>query len=420
MLATIIHAPRDIRVETVPDPVLSTGGDAIVKVVAACVCGSDLWPYRGVTPTHEPHRIGHEFVGVVEAVGDAVQRIAVGDFVIAPFYVCDNTCINCRNGVSHIVPARRLVGRRGSHRRIRRRRPGRARARSARRRHPGARCRGPSPTIRCPGLLTLSDVMGTGHHAAVSAGVGPGDSVAVVGDGAVGPVRDHRRATARGDDDHRDVAASAATGTRPRLRRDAPRRRARQRRGDRRAGDHRRHRRRPRARVRGLEGVDGPGDPLDPPRRHGRVRRSAERRARAARAAALQPQRRGERRRRAGARLHRGAAARRALGSDRGRAACSTSSCRCARPRRPTPPWTSVVRSRCCCGHERAVGATRRRGVRAAVLAVHARGRVGARRSAARRGRLGGASGRDRDLAGPAAGVPHCTAGLVGRQRRLA
>ena len=100
MLATIIHAPRDIRVETVPDPVLSTGGDAIVKVVAACVCGSDLWPFRGITPTHEPHRIGHEFVGVVEAVGDRVERIRVGDFVIAPFYVCDNTCINCRNGVS--------------------------------------------------------------------------------------------------------------------------------------------------------------------------------------------------------------------------------------------------------------------------------------------------------------------------------
>ena len=100
MLATIIHAPRDIRVETVPDPVLSTGGDAIVKVVAACVCGSDLWPYRGVTPTGEAHRIGHEFVGVVEAVGDDVKVIEVGDFVIAPFYVCDNTCINCRNGVS--------------------------------------------------------------------------------------------------------------------------------------------------------------------------------------------------------------------------------------------------------------------------------------------------------------------------------
>ena len=74
MLATVIHAARDIRVEEVPDPVLSTGGDAIVRVVAACVCGSDLWPYRGVTPTDEPHRIGHEFVGIVEEVGPEVAR----------------------------------------------------------------------------------------------------------------------------------------------------------------------------------------------------------------------------------------------------------------------------------------------------------------------------------------------------------
>ena len=172
MLATTIHAPRDIRVETVPDPVLSTGGDAIVKVVAACVCGSDLWPYRGVTPTHEAHRIGHEFVGVVEAVGDDVQLIRVGDFVIAPFYVCDNTCINCRNGVSTSCLH---GGWWGGDDRL------------------GGFADGTLVPVRdairddqVPGLLTLSDVMGTGYHAAVSAGVQPGDSVAVVGDGAVG------------------------------------------------------------------------------------------------------------------------------------------------------------------------------------------------------------------------------------------
>src|SRR5665647_1456407 len=100
MRATVIYGERDIRLEEVADPILSTGGDAIVRVVAACVCGSDLWPYRGVQPTTEPHRIGHEFVGVVEAVGPDVRTIKVGDFVIAPFYDCDNTCINCRNGVS--------------------------------------------------------------------------------------------------------------------------------------------------------------------------------------------------------------------------------------------------------------------------------------------------------------------------------
>lgn len=98
MRATVIYGERDIRLEKVPDPVLSTGGDAIVRVVAAC--GSDLWPYRGVTSTAEPHRIGHEFVGVVEETGPNVRKIAVGDFVIAPFYDCDNTCVNCRNGVS--------------------------------------------------------------------------------------------------------------------------------------------------------------------------------------------------------------------------------------------------------------------------------------------------------------------------------
>lgn len=185
MLATVIHAARDIRVETVPDPVLSTGGDAIVRVVAACVCGSDLWPYRGITPTDEPHRIGHEFVGVVEAVGDDVQQVEVGDFVIAPFYVCDNTCVNCRNGVSTSCLG---GGWWGSDDRLG------AFADAGQ----GERVRVPLADgtlvpVRAevtadmvPGLLTLSDVMGTGHHAAVSAGVQAGDSVVVVGDGAVG------------------------------------------------------------------------------------------------------------------------------------------------------------------------------------------------------------------------------------------
>lgn len=185
MLATVIHAARDIRVEEVPDPQLSTGRDAIVRVVAACVCGSDLWPYRGVTATDQPHRIGHEFVGIVESVGDDVQDVAPGDFVIAPFYVCDGTCANCRNGVSTSCLAGGwwggdvhedgfADGGQGQYVRV-----------------PLADgtlavVPGPIGDDEIPGLLTLSDVMGTGHHAAVSAGVQPGDSVAVVGDGAVG------------------------------------------------------------------------------------------------------------------------------------------------------------------------------------------------------------------------------------------
>ncbi|MGZ0711012.1 zinc-dependent alcohol dehydrogenase family protein (plasmid) [Coraliomargarita sp. W4R53] len=185
MLATVIHAARDIRVEEVADPVLSTGGDAIVRVVAACVCGSDLWPYRGVTPTDEPHRIGHEFIGVVEEVGPEVAEVKAGDFVIAPFYVCDGTCINCRNGVSTSCLQ---GGWWGSNDRVGGFADG---AQGERVRVPLADgtlavVPGPVGEDEIAGLLTLSDVMGTGHHAAISAGVSAGDSVAVVGDGAVG------------------------------------------------------------------------------------------------------------------------------------------------------------------------------------------------------------------------------------------
>ncbi|TFD47846.1 IMP dehydrogenase [Cryobacterium frigoriphilum] len=185
MLATVIYGERDIRLDEVPEPVLSSGGDAIVRVVAACVCGSDLWPYRGVTETKEPHRIGHEFVGIVEAIGTDVSTVKVGDFVIAPFYDCDNTCANCRNGVSTSCLNGGWWGandREGGF------------ADGAQ----GEKVRVPhadgslvaTPTVPddalVPGLLTLADVMGTGHHAAVSAGVTPGSTVVVVGDGAVG------------------------------------------------------------------------------------------------------------------------------------------------------------------------------------------------------------------------------------------
>jgi threonine dehydrogenase-like Zn-dependent dehydrogenase len=185
MRATVIYGERDVRLDDVPDPILSTGGDAIVRVVAACVCGSDLWPYRGVTPTHEPHRIGHEFVGIVEQVGPDVAKIKVGDFVIAPFYDCDNTCINCRNGVSTSClnaswwgSADKVGGFADG-------------AQGERVRVPqadGTLVATPSlpDDSQIPGLLTLADVMGTGHHAAVSAGVTPGSTVVVVGDGAVG------------------------------------------------------------------------------------------------------------------------------------------------------------------------------------------------------------------------------------------
>ncbi|WP_019134899.1 zinc-dependent alcohol dehydrogenase family protein [Cellulomonas massiliensis] len=186
MRATVIHGERDIRLEEVPDPVLRFGTDAVVRVVAACVCGSDLWPYRGVTPTRHPHRIGHEFVGVVEEVGTDVARMAVGDFVIAPFYVCDGTCANCRNGVSTSclhggwwggADTEGNSGDGGQGERVRV-----PQADGTLVVVPG----GQPDDALLPGVLTLSDVMGTGHHAAVSGGVRPGSTVAVVGDGAVG------------------------------------------------------------------------------------------------------------------------------------------------------------------------------------------------------------------------------------------
>ncbi|QTX05940.1 zinc-dependent alcohol dehydrogenase family protein [Agromyces archimandritae] len=186
MLATIIDGAHEVRVEHVPDPVIADPTDAIVRVVASCVCGSDLWRYRGIKQVTPGSRIGHEFIGVVEATGDAVDAVKTGDFVIAPFYVCDDTCVNCRNGVSTSCLAGeswgaldrngvQVDGGQGERVRV-----------------PLADGTlfvvdgDPVRTEEIPGLLSLSDVMGTGHHAAVSAGVGPGDTVAVVGDGAVG------------------------------------------------------------------------------------------------------------------------------------------------------------------------------------------------------------------------------------------
>jgi threonine dehydrogenase-like Zn-dependent dehydrogenase len=186
--ATLIHAPRDIRVEDVPDPHIQHPDDALVRVVAACVCGSDLWPYRGVVETTEPHRIGHEFVGVVEEVGSQVRTMRAGDFVIAPFALSDGTCVHCRNGVQTSCERSAWWGGEDSE---------------------GLPIdAGQGEAVRVPmadgtlvvaadgselpadaelaSLLTLSDVMGTGHHAARAAGVGRGSTVVVVGDGAVG------------------------------------------------------------------------------------------------------------------------------------------------------------------------------------------------------------------------------------------
>jgi threonine dehydrogenase-like Zn-dependent dehydrogenase len=183
--ATLIHGPRDIRLEEVPEPSVQAPGDALVRVAASCVCGSDLWPYRGVFPTEQPRRIGHEFVGVVEAVGADVRTLQVGDFVIAPFVISDGTCVHCRNGVhtscehglswgGEDEQGRQIDAGQGEYVRV----PMADGTLVATPEQPD------DATV--PSLLALSDVMGTGHHAARAAGVGPGRSVVVVGDGAVG------------------------------------------------------------------------------------------------------------------------------------------------------------------------------------------------------------------------------------------
>ncbi|MCQ4044149.1 zinc-dependent alcohol dehydrogenase family protein [Streptantibioticus rubrisoli] len=182
MRATVIHAPNDIRVEEVPDPVIKEPGDAVVRVLRACICGSDLWAYRGETAREPGQRTGHEFLGVVEETGSHVSGLRAGDLVVAPFVWSDGSCDYCAEGLTTSCPAGGFWGAPGSD-------------------------GGQGEYVRVPfadatlvalpsdavgddrllaALLTLSDVLGTGHHAAVGAGVRPGATVAVVGDGAVG------------------------------------------------------------------------------------------------------------------------------------------------------------------------------------------------------------------------------------------
>jgi threonine dehydrogenase-like Zn-dependent dehydrogenase len=175
MHGAVIYAPGDVRYEERPDPVILEPTDAIVRTVATCVCGSDLWRYRGISPVPEPTPIGHELCGVVTAVGDAVTTVKPGDFVVGGFNPSDGTCPVCRKGAyANCLNGDHYDGAQAEQVRI----PQADGTLVA------------TPTMPddelIPSLLTLSDVMCTGWHAAVSAGVGPGKSVAVVGDGAVG------------------------------------------------------------------------------------------------------------------------------------------------------------------------------------------------------------------------------------------
>ncbi len=183
MRACVIHGPRDVRVEDVPDAVIREPTDALVRITHACICGSDLWPYRGELMIYGiGGRTGHEFIGIVEDVGSEVHLIRRGDRVIAPFAFSDGTCDNCARGLHTSCVAGGYWG--------------------------GRNDGGQGEAVRAPmadgtlvtipteielddeqlvkSFAALTDVMSTGHHAAVSAGVGPGSTVAVVGDGAVG------------------------------------------------------------------------------------------------------------------------------------------------------------------------------------------------------------------------------------------
>src|SRR3954469_821150 len=175
MQGAVLYGPRDVRFEEREIPKVIKPTDAIIRLSATCVCGSDLWPYRGAEPVAQPTPMGHEYCGIVEEVGKAVTSVKPGQFVIGSFFASDNTCPDCRAGYQSSCQHREFVG--------------------------GAQ----APLLRVPladgtlvatpdvpaddlipSLLTTSDALGTGWFAAVAANVTPGATVAVVGDGAVG------------------------------------------------------------------------------------------------------------------------------------------------------------------------------------------------------------------------------------------
>jgi threonine dehydrogenase-like Zn-dependent dehydrogenase len=173
----VMYAPGDVRVDERPDPQILKPTDAIIRLPVTCICGSDLWPYRGFDAVEGPSPMGHEYVGIVEEVGDEVTTIKPGQFVIGSFFVSDNTCEICRSGYQSSCVNREGIGSEG--------------AQAERMRIPLADgTLVATPDIPAddliPSFLALSDVLGTGWFGAVAAEVGPNKTVAVVGDGAVG------------------------------------------------------------------------------------------------------------------------------------------------------------------------------------------------------------------------------------------
>jgi threonine dehydrogenase-like Zn-dependent dehydrogenase len=175
MRATILHAPGDVRVEDRENPAIQKPTDAIIKLVAAFVCGSDMWPYRGADSINEPAAMGHEYVGIVEEVGADVRNVRVGQFVVGSFFASDNTCEICRSGYqSGCVHREGVGGAQAEYMRV----PLADGTLVATPEMPDA--------DKVASLLAASDVLGTGGFGAKAAEAGPGKTVAVVGDGAVG------------------------------------------------------------------------------------------------------------------------------------------------------------------------------------------------------------------------------------------
>jgi threonine dehydrogenase-like Zn-dependent dehydrogenase len=177
MRGTVLYGPRDVRFEDRPEPKIIEPTDAVIKIAATCVCGSDLWPYRGIELINQPTPMGHEYCGVVEEVGGEVRNIKPGQFVVGSFFASDNTCPICQAGFQSRCVDARPVGGEG--------------AQAPYLRVPladgtlVATPEMPSDDL-IPSLLAISDVLGTGWFGADAANVGPGKTVAIVGDGAVG------------------------------------------------------------------------------------------------------------------------------------------------------------------------------------------------------------------------------------------
>jgi threonine dehydrogenase-like Zn-dependent dehydrogenase len=175
MQATVLYGPRDIRFEDRETPTIEAPTDAVIRIAVSCVCGSDLWPYRGIQAVPEPTPMGHEYCGVVEEVGGAVRSLKPGQFVVGSFATSDNTCPNCQYGYQSSCVHREFM----------------TRAQAPMLRVPLADgTLVPTPAVPpddlLPSLLTTSDVLGTGWFAADAANVKPGATVVIVGDGAVG------------------------------------------------------------------------------------------------------------------------------------------------------------------------------------------------------------------------------------------